>query len=1267
MVINRQNEINFLQWNSQGIVSKSSDLKNLLSYNNISIALLSETFLESKHTFIVHNYHVERCDRLPNQSDRNTRGGTAILVRSDLTYERINVNSHPKCEVVCVKLHLAQNKILYIASVYAKPKHRIKRDEWFDIIANFNDGSLIIGGDFNAHHIAWDSTFTHHCYEGDELFSFIEGYNLAIENDDTPTRVHRPGWRDSIIDLTIVSTDISLDTSNWRVCSDSCGSDHYPIVYSIGNVDPKVSHCNINKRNYKKVNWSLYTQLVEDKSERIVIRDNHSINETYEKFHSVVQDATETCVIRENFKKVTPKKIKPPWWDTECNRMVAMRRRSLTRFNYQKNLDNYLAYKKEAAKTKKYFLKRKCKEFQNFTSTLRPGIDSRIIWQKVKGIKNPSKTQKPVIIDSKWIESFVNKLCPTIEVEVRKKANRLVNEDLDKSITLNEINIALEHNKNTSVGYDELHYDSLRKLPKIAKENMLLIFNKIFDTGYCPDAWKTHIIVPILKPGKPSDDPHSYRPISLLSCVGKTFERIIHRRLEWYVENQRLLPIDQYGGRKMRSVQDCLNMLNLKIQETYAKNHYFAVAFLDIQGAYDNVNLEMLYNELVKNRVSKKTCEWIYNYYKNRKFFVRTENAFVYKRDSANRSINSGYQTSDEGLIGPFLNSKGLCQGSVLSGLLYILYVAGLEKRLQNNYTILLQFVDDLTLGCTGATLDTAKRRLQNKLNILHIMLNKLQLNISIDKCKIVIFTRHRVNWCPIIKMGGNNIKIVQNAKLLGVWFDQKSIWERQILEIINKCQKGINLLKILCGVSWGAHPITLLNIYKAIIRSHFDYSSMLISTATDTRLKRLETTQYKALRLILGQLKSSPIHILNYESLELPLKHRRIFLSSKYYIKRLGISELHLHSQLSRNSLLANKSYYNHKKKPLLVKLHRKYSTLSIDVTDMANYFKSELVCKNILINCDDFSFRKSDFQNDKYFKMYIRQENPDFCIYTDGSVDRERKLSSYGIYNENNNDKWGYKINKITSSWQVEILAISEALKYLLSRNYTHQNVFIITDSKSAVQSLKINSFANNNKKIVIEVKNVYIKLKSKGNNIKLVWVPGHQGITGNEIADGIARDALINGQLYENEIYDSEDSIILNIKKNCENQFISWYSERGKVIGAEFCANNHDFPKVRWFDTTMWRKLIVTIGRIRCGHGQWPQHLYKIGLKSDPLCTCGEEGEKNHVLLACPHNNNQLLFNKIAPIVKTFPVNSTLLTSNKKLCRILYRYIITEEIKI
>ncbi|XP_064462135.1 uncharacterized protein LOC135372457 [Ornithodoros turicata] len=56
-----------------------------------------------------------------------------------------------------------------------------------------------------------------------------------------------------------------------------------------------------------------------------------------------------------------------------------------------------------------------------------------------------------------------------------------------------------------------------------------------------PSAWKTATIIPILKPGKDSSTPSSYRPIALTSCIGKTFELIVNNRLVHYLEENNCL------------------------------------------------------------------------------------------------------------------------------------------------------------------------------------------------------------------------------------------------------------------------------------------------------------------------------------------------------------------------------------------------------------------------------------------------------------------------------------------------------------------------------------------------------------------------------------------------------------------------------------------------------------------------------------------------------------------------------------------------------
>ncbi|GFW98510.1 putative RNA-directed DNA polymerase from transposon BS [Trichonephila clavipes] len=64
---------------------------------------------------------------------------------------------------------------------------------------------------------------------------------------------------------------------------------------------------------------------------------------------------------------------------------------------------------------------------------------------------------------------------------------------------------------------------------------------------YFPNAWKTAVVVPILKPGKDPTLAESHRPISLLPVLSKLAEKIISARLNDYLENKKILIPEQHG------------------------------------------------------------------------------------------------------------------------------------------------------------------------------------------------------------------------------------------------------------------------------------------------------------------------------------------------------------------------------------------------------------------------------------------------------------------------------------------------------------------------------------------------------------------------------------------------------------------------------------------------------------------------------------------------------------------------------------------------
>lgn len=53
-----------------------------------------------------------------------------------------------------------------------------------------------------------------------------------------------------------------------------------------------------------------------------------------------------------------------------------------------------------------------------------------------------------------------------------------------------------------------------------------------------PSAWKTKVIPPLRKPNKNPFDKSGWRPAALSSAVRKLLEKVVARRLEWFVETQ---------------------------------------------------------------------------------------------------------------------------------------------------------------------------------------------------------------------------------------------------------------------------------------------------------------------------------------------------------------------------------------------------------------------------------------------------------------------------------------------------------------------------------------------------------------------------------------------------------------------------------------------------------------------------------------------------------------------------------------------------------
>ena len=92
-------------------------------------------------------------------------------------------------------------------------------------------------------------------------------------------------------------------------------------------------------------------------------------------------------------------------------------------------------------------------------------------------------------------------------------------------------------------------------------------------TGYFPHAFKRAIVVVLAKPGKTKEQLKAaggWRPISLLSCLGKAIEAVVAQRLTALAEASSWLPDGQFGNRHGRSTETAARFLTQAMRTAWA-------------------------------------------------------------------------------------------------------------------------------------------------------------------------------------------------------------------------------------------------------------------------------------------------------------------------------------------------------------------------------------------------------------------------------------------------------------------------------------------------------------------------------------------------------------------------------------------------------------------------------------------------------------------------------------------------------------------------
>jgi len=138
---------------------------------------------------------------------------------------------------------------------------------------------------------------------------------------------------------------------------------------------------------------------------------------------------------------------------------------------------------------------------------------------------------------------------------------------------------------------------------ELVREHVACLFTACMETSTFPSAWKTSIILPVIKDLNKERAMTNIRPISLQNCLGKLFNKVLARRLGLILLRYPILNPSQRGYVLGGTSMKCLDELLDAWDWSRENNKELHTIFYDVGQAYDSVQVHVLVRALRRLRL----------------------------------------------------------------------------------------------------------------------------------------------------------------------------------------------------------------------------------------------------------------------------------------------------------------------------------------------------------------------------------------------------------------------------------------------------------------------------------------------------------------------------------------------------------------------------------------------------------------------------------------------------------------------------------------
>ena len=325
-------------------------------------------------------------------------------------------------------------------------------------------------------------------------------------------------------------------------------------------------------------------------------------------------------------------------------------------------------------------------------------------------------------------------------------------------------------------------------------EPLSKLFVKSVQKGKYPTQWKKATVKAVFKGRGSPSEAGSYRPISLLPCLSKIFEKLMFARIYHHIYSNSLITEKQSGYRPGHSTELQLSYLSDKLYRAMDSGDDYTVIYLDISRYFEKIWHEGLLAKCdIEFGIRGTYLDWLKSYLSGRKQIVQV-----------------GQATSTQRKI-----SAGVPQGSVLGPLLAIMYLHGLSSMTDNE---MLFFADDSSLHAShnADNIHEVERSLQVDLDRIKRYGYDWAITFNADKTTQKTFTYKHAR-IPALTFDDKIIPIRDSHKHLGVTISTDLRFKSHVNNILLKFNRTLSPLFPIASL---VPRRILLHIYQMYLHS---------------------------------------------------------------------------------------------------------------------------------------------------------------------------------------------------------------------------------------------------------------------------------------------------------------------------------------------------------------------------------------------------------------------------------------------------------------